>query len=59
MRGQVAAELERFKKHVETHGPDVVREVLIKGRCKAGRITCSMNKKDRWQMIEVLGIGRK
>jgi hypothetical protein len=56
MRGQVAAELEKFRQHVKNYGPDVVREVLKKGKCKAGRITCSMNRKDRFEMLQVLGL---
>lgn len=56
MRGQVKAELERFKQHVINYGPTAVKEVLIKGKCKTGRISCSMNKKDRREMLKELGL---
>jgi hypothetical protein len=56
MRGQVAKHLQAFKGYVEKHGADRVRAVLTKGKCKDGRITFCLNKKDRFEMLQALGL---
>ena len=56
LRGQVAKHEQLFVGYVKRYGADVVRECLQKGHSSKYRLKVLGNRKDRYQMLQLLGL---
>jgi hypothetical protein len=56
LRPEVAKHEALFVGYVKQYGAATVRKVLDKGNDGHIKLTVMRNKKDRWQMIQLLGI---
>lgn len=59
LRPMVKKHLAYFTACVKHYGSDAVREVLTKGKTKKARLTIPLNRKDRWQMLQMLDLHEK
>lgn len=56
LRPQVIKHHDLFVRYCRTYGCDVVKEVLAKGQSGQHKLKIMGNKKDRHQMIQLLGL---
>ena len=56
LRPQVAKHHDLFVRYCKQYGCDTVREVLLKGRSGKYKLKIMGNKKDRYQMLQLLGV---
>lgn len=56
LRPQVAKHHELFVRYCKQYGCDTVKEVLTKGVAGKFRLKIMGNRKDRYQMIQLLGL---
>ncbi len=56
MRPQVQKYLAKFQGYVQQYGPETVRKVLRDGQAGKLRLTIMKNRKDRYQMMQILGL---
>ena len=56
LRGNVRKHLPLFQQYIKQHGPEVVRGVLKSGHFGKARLKLPLNRKDRSQLIEELGL---
>lgn len=56
LRGQVVKYYPLFLGYVKEHGAAVVKEVLTKGHSGKYRLKICLNKKDRYQMLQMLDL---
>jgi hypothetical protein len=56
VRGIVKKNLAKFVGYVQMHGTSFVYELLATGKNGKYRLTVAFNRKDRMQMIEMLGL---
>ena len=56
LRPQVIKHHDLFVKYCRTYGCDTVKETLIKGHSGAHKLKIMGNKKDRYQMLQLLGL---
>lgn len=59
IRPNVKKYLPQFTQYVKQHGADAVYRVLDKGHYGTLRLTFPLNKKDRYQMIQMLSIHKE
>lgn len=56
LRGQVEKHLPLFIGYMKQYGSEVVRNVLTKGRHNGFKLKVCLNKKDRYQMMQMLDL---
>ena len=56
LRPLVHKHYQYFLAALKTHGSDTVRKVLKNGRCGGTRLTFKMSNKDRFQMLQLMGL---
>lgn len=56
LRGEVAKYEKLFIGYVKAHGADAIRELLSTGKTGTYKLTVLKNKKDRYQMVQLLGL---
>jgi len=54
LRGQVAKYHDQFVGYVKQYGKEVVKQVLLTGRHKKLALKVPLNRKDRYQMMQLL-----
>jgi hypothetical protein len=54
LRGQVVRYHDQFVGYVKQYGKDAVKQCLMTGRSGKKKIVVSMNRKDRYQMMQLL-----
>jgi len=54
LRGQVVKYHDQFVEYVKQYGKDVVKQVLLTGRHKKLILKVPLNRKDRYQMMQLL-----
>lgn len=58
LRPQVIKHHDLFVRYVKQYGSAVVAEVLSKGICGKYRLKVMTNRKDRYQMLQLLGLDK-
>lgn len=56
IRGNVAKYEAMFIQFIREHGAETVKKVLTHGKWGKFKLTVPLNKKDRFQMLQLLGL---
>jgi hypothetical protein len=59
LRPNVRKYQQHFEEYIREYGSETVRKVLMKGHHENIRITFAMNRKDRFQMLQLLGLDKE